>query len=417
MSLYEENGINYYIKKNSIKGFSLYENSRSLLVIYNSSKNEPLLVVLDERYDNDSLIESPDEYEKKLTVLALELARSLNVHLLIIKYLNSYTTFDNSSKIWLWTDEKSIEEAFLNNNYVTDKVLLETMERLVAGKTKIRRFNNNKNPAKSENDALSSAFHLWTRKNVGIGAFVDIDLVRFDGNNITELIELKRSFYGLEKWRPFNNDINNYSALSDIAQRLNIPLILIYNRQSDSMLSGIKKEYQYKTMKQKRDSCVYDIIDRIAVYKVDNHNIGYMNNIGLPYLLGNCSLDEFLSVSNTTDIFLSSRILFQKNESFIKRIRTLFGYLCSVHDVNALFVEMLRCSNDAYSRIQKIVSMKNVTGLFKEIEYAKNSLSSTLKMIESLYQQQLIDNNGCTSIYQDIKNLIDILERTVTLTY
>lgn len=299
MSMYEENGINNYIKNNNIEGFSFYENSQSLLVIYDTFKCEPLLVVLDKRYEDEASIENPDEYENNLNAFALDIAKKLNVHLMSVKYLNSYTTFDNSSKIRIRTDEKK-DNIIRSGN---DNDLFKVIKRLVGEKTTIRKYNNSKNPAKKENDALSSAFHLWTRKNVGIGAFVDIDLARINNGRITELIELKRSFFKLENWKPFNNDINNYAILADISKRLDVPLYVTYNRQSNSKLYGIEDKYQIETIKQNTGDIVYDIIDKIAVFKIESRDIGFMNNVGAASRLGTCKLDDFLSASDTADLF------------------------------------------------------------------------------------------------------------------
>lgn len=416
MNHYEENGINNYIASHKINGFSLFDNSRSLLVIYNTSKNEPVMVVLDERYENNNSIENPDDYEKTLTALAINLASSLNVNLLIIKYLNSYETFNNTSRIWVWTDEQPIEKAFTQNTYYNADGLLKTMERLVNGKSTIKRYNNNKSPAKKENDALSSAFHLWTRKNVGIGAFVDIDLIRYNGSKITEIIELKRSFYELKKWKPFNNDFNNYSALADIAARINVPLILLYNKQSEYPITSVDHKYQVKTIKQKTGTIVYDIIDRVIAFRVYNSNIGYMFNVGLPCLLGECTLEDFLLLPYTTDVFLTSSILTQKNNSFIKRMRNLYGYLCSYNnDPDPVFTELLHTSIMANNTLQEIVDTKDADVLISKTESILPVFESIQNKIEYIFKNEYITNQGFNSILQETNSIIMILNRIIEL--
>lgn len=298
MSFYNENGINNYIKSNAVSGFSLYENSRSLLVVYNFIQQRPVLVILDERYENSSLIEKPDKYEKEVTTLALGLANALDTKLLVIKYPDSYKSFDNSSHIWVWTSEKNVELAFSENVYTNENGLYNTIKSLV-GENNIRRFNNNKNPAKKENDALSSAFHIWQRKNIEIGSYVDIDLVRFKDTKITELIELKRSNYSLDKWKPFDADKNNFSILHYVAGKMNVPLILVYNRRSDVLDENIDKAFQFKTKKLKTNEDIYDVIDKLKIFRINrDRNGGIVHNH-----LGECSLTDFISAANTTDLF------------------------------------------------------------------------------------------------------------------
>ena len=83
---------------------------------------------------------------------------------------------------------------------------------------------------KSVNDATSSAYHKWQRDNLGAIKVSDIDLVRIDGaGNPTEMIELKRSYYPLDRWKPFSDDFVNFNLLLNVSQKSGMRFTIAYN--------------------------------------------------------------------------------------------------------------------------------------------------------------------------------------------
>lgn len=89
---------------------------------------------------------------------------------------------------------------------------------------------------KEINSAESSAYHNWQRNNLGAIKVSDVDLIRWDGDTGTaiELLELKRSFYALEAWRPYPQDFPNFNVLANLASRTDARFTIAYNRRVTS---------------------------------------------------------------------------------------------------------------------------------------------------------------------------------------
>lgn len=89
---------------------------------------------------------------------------------------------------------------------------------------------------KAINDAASSAYHIWQRRQLGAITVSDIDLVRIDPrtSDAVEFIELKRSFYELSNWTPFADDYPNFDALVKVAQKADCRFSIAYNRRTKS---------------------------------------------------------------------------------------------------------------------------------------------------------------------------------------
>lgn len=86
------------------------------------------------------------------------------------------------------------------------------------------------NAGKPVNDQASSSFHMWQRAHMGKQVIaVDLDLVRFCGERVDTLYELKRSWVPLQDWAPFENDKSNYLAVARLAQRLGAEYHAVYN--------------------------------------------------------------------------------------------------------------------------------------------------------------------------------------------
>lgn len=83
---------------------------------------------------------------------------------------------------------------------------------------------------KSVNNATSSAYHDWQRSSLGSIKVTDIDLIRLntEGEPI-EAIELKRSYYPLEKWNPFSDDYVNFNLLLSVCKQSAMKMTIAYN--------------------------------------------------------------------------------------------------------------------------------------------------------------------------------------------
>lgn len=92
---------------------------------------------------------------------------------------------------------------------------------------------NERTAHKSINDRSSSPYHNWQRNNMGDSVVAaDIDLVRHDGNNPIEIIELKRSYIAIDKWEPYKQDYRNFILPSKLAEKRNINFYIVYNRRT-----------------------------------------------------------------------------------------------------------------------------------------------------------------------------------------
>lgn len=84
--------------------------------------------------------------------------------------------------------------------------------------------------SKQVNDKASSAFHLWQRTHFGNRLIAtDLDLIRFCGDAVDTLYELKRSHTKLDKWEPYPEDRFNYRAGAHFARLLGANYRVVYN--------------------------------------------------------------------------------------------------------------------------------------------------------------------------------------------
>lgn len=82
------------------------------------------------------------------------------------------------------------------------------------------------------NDATSSAYHSWQRGTLGRNITVsDIDLIRMKKDEICEFIELKRSYFEVNKWSPFRDDFANFTLIKNFADKLKVSFHILYNQR------------------------------------------------------------------------------------------------------------------------------------------------------------------------------------------
>lgn len=104
---------------------------------------------------------------------------------------------------------------------------------------------------KPVNDKPSSSFHLWQRIHMGSRVTAtDLDLLRFHGDKVETLYELKRSYKSLDEWEPYPEDRANYRAGACFAGMLGVNYRVVYN------VRHTRPEY-------------YDDISRLKVYDMD----------------------------------------------------------------------------------------------------------------------------------------------------
>jgi hypothetical protein len=126
-------------------------------------------------------------------------------------------------------EEISIDSVLLNKTQITLGELKNWFERAgldVRGTV----------TSKAINDASSSAYQNWQRENLGAIKVSDVDLIRLNPKTggAVEIIELKRSYFSIEKWRPFEVDFANFNVLSNLAARIGAKFTIAYNVRSKS---------------------------------------------------------------------------------------------------------------------------------------------------------------------------------------
>lgn len=99
----------------------------------------------------------------------------------------------------------------------------------------------NNNPChKAINDKKSSAYHNWQRENLGNITVSDIDLIRVHNNEIQEIIELKRSYYEFDRWKPFSDDYPNFNLTLNLCNKVGIPkFTILYNMRKKNPFADI----------------------------------------------------------------------------------------------------------------------------------------------------------------------------------
>lgn len=274
MERYKDNGICNYIEKAVNKGvktdLKFYDIEKSLLVVANKKDNVPIALFVDDRCENPDRELTPEE--KQYGNICFSLAKQANLPLFWIKYVD-VPVLKNEDEVYIWD---------ASNGPKFDKLKMKEIVDLLK-KHNIQCESEDKSPRKEKNDSLSSAFHLWQRECLKVGVFADIDLIRIVNKEVKEIIELKRSFYSLENWRPFYFDINNFSIIFNLCKRLgNVPFKIIYNSQVKNIPELEKgKDIYFKTIKQQTGEICYDKIDKIKVFDVEEKEKVYY--YPLPY--------------------------------------------------------------------------------------------------------------------------------------
>ena len=130
-----------------------------------------------------------------------------------------------ASAIIQFDDESAtIDSVLLNGNTVSLdelKAWFASVGLPVQGRTTDKAINN----------ASSSAYHDWQRKNLGAIKVSDLDLLRLDAKTgrVVEMFELKRSFIALNKWSPYPADFQNFNVVVNLVDRIAARFTIAYN--------------------------------------------------------------------------------------------------------------------------------------------------------------------------------------------
>lgn len=292
MERYEKNGFCEYLKAHPEKHMiKFYDTEKSLLVIANKRNNQPIMLIIDDRVSKEEYEEELNQYEKDFGNTCFLLAQKSKLPLFWIRYIDK-DILTNEDEISLWESD--------NKKGVFSKVKMKSLVDVFL-KHNIQAELENRTPEKRKNDSLSSAFHIWQRECLKVGIFADLDLIRMtdDGQQVMEIIELKRSFYKLNQWRPFYFDINNFAIVSNFCELLgSVPFRIIYNEQVTKIPESTDRrllEYYYKLDKKNRNNEeYYDKIDIVKVFEVNRKEDVYFYTLPYPELIGEIAIDEYI---------------------------------------------------------------------------------------------------------------------------
>ncbi len=86
---------------------------------------------------------------------------------------------------------------------------------------------------KAINSLSSSAYHNWQRNNLGRNIVVaDIDLIKIKDDGTMIVLELKRSFFNLDDWKPYPADFPNFYVLENLCDLSHNKFFIVYNKRT-----------------------------------------------------------------------------------------------------------------------------------------------------------------------------------------
>ena len=213
MDYYRGNALYDYISSTGTQRFKFVSGNMWQL-IYGDDKCNPKLLALVvgvDKFEPDSL---PTEVEEPFLLLK-SLGDKCGIPTKIICFDSSEPSVEN---VWVYEDAES-EAKEVSMAELTD----------IFGSVGLP--TSNSSTAKYLNDRTSSAYHKWQRASLGRSLTVsDIDLWKLDEDgNPHSIYELKRSFYGLDRWQPFRDDYRNFQLVSNLANCSEVGFQIVYN--------------------------------------------------------------------------------------------------------------------------------------------------------------------------------------------
>lgn len=310
MVRYDDNGLcTYLINHANSHTISFYDSSKSLLIISNKVTNEPILLLWDNRVTEEEYKSfEASNYESKVYQISCELADRINLPLVLIRYVDmKLMTSDTIVQFVSRDPDTEISEKYIRDNIEEQKIKY-LVDYITSKGQKAELIN--KIPKKTQNDKLSSAFHIWQRTCMKVGIFTDIDLIRIVDNKIQGIIELKRSINQLKYWKPYSADFFNYVMLMKFCDKAGIGLNIVFNHQiSEKQFnqipnSPIKTDYYYKVIKNNGE-VVYDDISNLKIFEL-YHSTGLYNKCNvIPYPIGEETIGDF--IDNTKSLTVNRK--------------------------------------------------------------------------------------------------------------
>lgn len=213
---YRSNAMYEYLNGNPDNRF-FYVSSDLWMLVYGNQNCDPQLLVLVSGVNDEDELSSVSEREGRAYKIMSELSEKSEVPVVFIRFSVNVESIDS---IMLFNQKI---RNFLRLNLADLRALFSRYGLPIS-----------KSPtAKYLNDKESSAYHKWQRTELGHSLRVsDIDLVSIKNREICKIYELKRSYYSLESWVPFNDDYNNFVLLSKLSHKAKLQLLIAYNKRT-----------------------------------------------------------------------------------------------------------------------------------------------------------------------------------------
>jgi hypothetical protein len=213
MTYYKSNALYEKIKEMGLTHFK-FVSGDAWQLIYGDEASNPLLLVFAKGTVLVEYNEKLSEQDEDAINLLSYVSDRTGLPLIIIKFRTDLATIQ--------------EVSFAYSDLKFQKISLKSLTALY-GKYGLPVSNTPTD--KYLNDTTSSAYHNWQRQNLGRDLTVsDIDLWRIDEDEKPEIIfELKRSYYSLERWKPFTDDYNNFRLISNLCNKASLNFKIAYN--------------------------------------------------------------------------------------------------------------------------------------------------------------------------------------------
>lgn len=213
MKYYAGNGVYDFLIKNGYQDSFFWTSGNLWLLVYGDEDNEPKVLTV--ASENALNVKVTDE-ERMAVHVAQQIAAGIGVPV-------NYVRFDPN---------KPIERVRYWETGMRKIPVISSSDL----RGRFSRFGlrmNEKAAGKRINDRSSSPYHEWQRAHMGASVVVsDIDLLRLEEGIPVEIIELKRSYIALEKWKPYPEDHNNFELISKLARKRGLGFYIVYNRRT-----------------------------------------------------------------------------------------------------------------------------------------------------------------------------------------
>lgn len=293
MERYEINGFCEYLKHSKKQhNFRFYDTTKSLLVVAKKQDNEPIMLIIDDRVTDKEYEQGLDLYEKEFGNICYTMAKTAKLPLFWVRYVDR-EFLKNEDWVALWESGYKYIEGKDGFRKIQMKDLVTIFRDYGIEATLEYRT-----PQKRKNDSLSSAFHIWQRECLKVGVFADIDLVKMskDKRHVAAIIELKRSHYSMDQWRPFTFDLNNFCIISNFCKKMGeIPFYILYHEQIRFLPYGIEKEQKkYYFPIQKKGTPYFDKVDYLKIFQVEQREHVYFYSLPYPVCMGIYPIDDWI---------------------------------------------------------------------------------------------------------------------------